>query len=153
MFNEDEIIICTWEVNLLELDEGTIHYDGALKMYLAVDGSGCTDREFHKDPYYKIGNGTSYKNSDKITRIKLFSSEYDIHNNQRWELNGSDRKNLVKILNSHASKKYPDKTVWDLIKDEIIKESEPYGITEKDIQRIRAAEIPDYKSGIKMPKK
>ena len=82
------------------LNEITIYKgDGIL---ITVDGSGQTDRNFDKDPYFKVYNNESSKRATKIARIscKTFKQIYHTDNFDDWDLTKKDKKKIANILNN-----------------------------------------------------
>ena len=104
------------------LNEITIYKgDGIL---ITVDGSGQTDRNFDKDPYFKVYNNESSKRATKIARIscKTFKQIYHTDNFDDWDLNKKDKKKIANILNNKKSTSKDFSvynSVWDAMQEAI----------------------------------
>ena len=128
---------------------------GKYSFGIDVDGDGITSRNFIKDPYFKIFDGSNITSSNHRTRISIYRPEYVIHLGQKWELSANEKKNLIKVLNHIYGPE--NKTVWQLILEECINQSDQY-IDKKSKESIELIEnlletpIPDY-TKLKLDKK
>ena len=104
------------------LNEITIYKgDGIL---ITVDGSGQTDRNFDKDPYFKVYNNESSKRATKIARIscKTFKQIHHTDKFDDWDLTKKDKKKIANILNNKKSTSKDFSvynSVWDAMQEAI----------------------------------
>ena len=114
---------------------------------ISTDGDGITYRGFALDPYFKIYNNINPMKATKVTRISMLRPEYIIHNNQRWDMNSREKKQLLKYLNTQIVYEGNNTTVWELIKYLSQRESNSNNNDPKVIKAIRdiiLLDMPDY---------
>lgn len=110
---------------------------------IEVDGDGTTYRNFIKDPYFKLYNGSNFLSAEEITRISISKPKYVIHNNDIWLLSSNQRKNLMKLL---KYKYKDDNSVWQLILEECLREADISAeiVTDDFRKDFMKKPIPDY---------
>lgn len=95
--------------------------DGIL---ISVDGSGFSDRNFDKDPYFKVYNAESVSRATKIARISCKTFKQISHTDRfdDWNLTKKDKKKIVDILLNKKSN-FGDfsiyNSVWDAMQKAI----------------------------------
>lgn len=107
---------------LQSLEEGSVYKGNNMSVGIFIDsgrayGPGTA--------YFKAYNKYNYASSDLIARIHFHDANYEYHGNENtyWDLNSSERKQLMKILNSPYNgsivvENKSDPIVWDaLIQD------------------------------------
>ena len=129
---------------------------------IAVDGPGFSNNGFINKPYFKVYKGQSFDKTPPKdrARISFNSANYVEHTTApaTWKLNSSERKELVKILNSKPTNlpktlnnykidPEPD-SIWKVALAIANAEStiEPKDIEKKGISMM--TKIPDYENGI-----
>ena len=58
------------------------------------------NRNYGYQAYFKVYNNENYKKATKIARIHFMNPSYEMHSNQHWPLNTTEKKMLIKILNT-----------------------------------------------------
>lgn len=130
------------ELNLL--NERAIIGINSKILQIEVDGSGSTDRNFGKDPYFKIFDGSDASHSKNVTRISMYRPEYVIHNTEIWILDSKELNELIRIVSGQVSS---NMLTWEYIQWEAIREAKnSNNFTKEDEERISNCTIPDYKN-------
>lgn len=106
------------------------------------------NRNFIKDPYFKIFNGRNPEDSTKVTRISIFRPEYVVHLNQVWNLSAKEKRSLIKILETMVG----GDRVWDKILKLCITESKN-SLKGDELKAFLQTPIPDYTQLVDVKKK
>ena len=105
-FDNDDVF---YEINVVKSVD-TANSKIKMKLGIEVD-EDFSGRNFISDPYFKIFDGNNANDSKHVTRIKILSPEYVIHNNQIWNLNNKEKDKLIKLLNTSKN----GVTIWTKI--------------------------------------
>ena len=54
------------------------------------------NRNYGYQAYFKVYNNENYKKATKIARIHFMNPSYEMHSNQHWPLNTTEKKMLIK---------------------------------------------------------
>lgn len=76
---------------------------------IAVNFDGEQNRGYFNDPYFKAFKGDNPNNAEIVCRIKIYEPKYVIHENEKWIMNGKEKKDLIKILTT----KTEGQTLWN----------------------------------------
>ena len=109
--------------NIEEILEERVVYKGD-GILITVDGSGLTDRNFDKDPYFKVYNSESSDHATKIARIscKTFKQIHHTDKFDDWNLTKKDKKKIANILSNKKSTSknfFTYNSVWDAMQKAI----------------------------------
>ena len=117
------------------LMEGTIFK--STKMSIGVFPSD--NRNYGAQAYFKVYNNRNYVKSTKIARIHFMNPEYEKHIGEHWPLNRTEKKMLIKILQTNLGDHINSITVWEALIIEYNK-----SINDKSKHLPLNLPIPDY---------
>ena len=104
--------------------------------WICLSVNPSTDRDYASSAYFKAYNASNINKATKEIRLHFYDIGYEIHRDgkQLWEMNASERKKLIKILES----KNDGITVWKRLIRAFNKNVKPQYIIDENIL------IPDY---------
>ena len=101
--------------HLLDLFEGNplLEMSGVHNDIIYVGVTLDYGRNWYNIEYFKVYNSPSFSKATKVARIKFREPEYIHHKGSKknWNLNVSERKDLVEFLESKSTN-FKDYTVW-----------------------------------------
>lgn len=136
-FDDDDVF---YEVNVVKSTDTS---NSKIKMKLGIEvDDDFGGRNFISDPYFKIFDGNNANNSKHITRIKILSPEYVIHNDQIWNLNNKEKDKLIKLLNTSKN----GITIWTKILEACLEITKPeeFNRLKVDPFKFITTPMPDY---------
>ena len=143
---EDELYLLIENTEVLK--EDTLYkarYQGDNDLTISIYGSGITDRNFAKDPYFKIFIGKGTKPYCRIG-FKDGKAKYIDHNSENGRLSKRQIEKLDKIMNKPTKgEKFKQCTVWDAILQSTIQ----YAKTEEEINDILSYEKPNFNKDLR----